>query len=81
MSPYWVAGVGGAAAAVALAWPYIPKLRPSALSPSDRAWWVNRLFSLASAADEAGETLVASSARALIASLVNQQEPAKRGGR
>jgi len=53
-------------------------LKPG-LSPSDRAGWVNRLFSLAAASDEADEPQVAAQARALIAALVNQQEPARRG--
>jgi hypothetical protein len=53
--------------------------RKSSLSPSDRAGWVNRLFSLASASDEAGESQVAAQARALIDALVNRQESAKRG--
>jgi hypothetical protein len=79
MSPYWVAVVGGVSAAAALAWPYIPKLRAPSLSPSDRAGWVTRLFSLAASADEAGEAQVASSARALIAALVHQPDVSKKG--
>jgi len=79
MSPYWVAIVGGVAAAAALVWPYIPKLRAPSLSPSDRAGWVNRLFSLAASADKAGEAQVAAAARALIAALVQQQDAVKKG--
>lgn len=79
MTPYIVAAVAAAAAALAAAWPYIPKSRAAGISASVRAGWVNRLFSLAAAADEAGESQVASSARALISSLVSQHEVTKRG--
>jgi len=80
MSPYWVAAGGALAAAVAFSWPYLPRFASnSALSPPERAVWVNRLFVLAAAADEAGESQVAAAARSLIASLVSQQEVSKRG--
>ena len=80
MSPYWVALVGGVAAAAALVWPYIPAFKQSPpLSAPCRAAWVNRLFSLAASADEAGEAQVAAAARALIAALVQQQDAVKKG--
>lgn len=75
-----VAIVAGLAAAGAAVWPYLPAFRQSPpLSPSCRAAWVNRLFLLVAAADEAGEGHVASNARALISSLVVPQEAAKKG--
>lgn len=79
MTAYIVAAIAATAAAGAAAWPYIPKARAAGISASDRAGWVNRLFSLAASADEAGESQVAAAARALIAALVNQQEATKRG--
>lgn len=80
MTPAMVAIVAALVAGGAFALPYIPfPARSSGLSSSDRAGWVNRLFALAAAADDAGEPHVAAQARALIAALVNQQEPAKRG--
>lgn len=67
-------------AVVAVAWPYIPRLRSAqGLSASDRASWVNRLFALVSVAEESGETQVAEAARQLIATLVHQQPSGKRG--
>jgi len=67
------------AAVVAAAWPYISKfvIRPS-LSPSERAGWVNRLFSLVGVAEEAGEPQVAEAARQLIATLVHPQPASKK---
>jgi hypothetical protein len=79
VTAYIVAGVAAAAALCAAVWPYIPKARSEAEMPDDRAGWVNRLFSLAASADECGEAQVAAAARALIASLVSQQEAPKRG--
>jgi|GEM_PF-6255927 hypothetical protein len=71
-------------AAVVACWPMLSaawvRWRPVAAAAGvDRADWVNRLFGLAAAADEAGEPVVASAARALITALVTPQEPAKRG--
>lgn len=75
-----VAIVAGLAAACAAVWPYIPSARKDPpLSPPCRAAWVNRLFLLVDAADQAGEGQVASCARALISSLVVPQEAARRG--
>ena len=79
MTAYVIAAIAAAAAAGAAVWPYIPKARSSGISASDRAGWVNRLFSLAASADECGEAQVAAAARALIASLVSQQEASKKG--
>lgn len=73
-----VAIIGGLAAAVAGVWPYLPKVGGSPLSPSDRAAWVNRLFLLVDAAEQAGEGQVAANARALISSLVVPQEAPKK---
>jgi hypothetical protein len=67
-------------AGVAFAWPYIPAAAiPSGLSAKTRADWVNRLFGLASDAEVAGEHAVASASRSLIAALVAEREPAKKG--
>lgn len=75
-----VAILGGVAAAAAAAvWPYLPKIGSNTLSPAERAAWVNRLFLLVDAAEQAGEAQVAANARALISSLVVPQEAPKRG--
>ncbi len=75
-----VAIAAGLAAVCAAVWPYLPALRQSPpLSAPCRAAWVNRLFSLAASADEAGEAQVAAAARALIAALVQQQDAVKKG--
>lgn len=79
MTTYMIAAAAAVAAASAAAWPYIPKFLAPSLSPSDRAGWVNRLFSLAASADAAGEPQVAAAARSLITALVSHQEPAKKG--
>jgi hypothetical protein len=58
-----------AVAAVAVAWPYLPRAGSgSALSASERSRWVTRLFDLAEKADEPA---VSSAARALISALVS----------
>lgn len=75
---YLVAFAAALAALAAAVWPYIPKPGASGISASDRAGWVNRLFALAAAADEAGEVQIASSARSLITALVTRHEVAKR---
>lgn len=80
MTPAMVAIAAALVAGGAFALPYIPlPSRSAGLSSADRAGWVNRLFALAAAADEAGEAQIAAQARSLIAALVNQQEPAKKG--
>lgn len=68
------------AAGVAFAWPYVPST-PSqpGLSSRTRADWVNRLFGLAADAEAASEPAVAAASRALIAALVAEREPAKKG--
>jgi hypothetical protein len=74
-----VAAVALLASGVAAAYPYLPKFsRPSGISPSRRAWWVNRLFALAADAEASGEQPVAAAARALMDALVN---PVRKGGR
>jgi hypothetical protein len=73
-----VAIVAGLAAAVAAVWPYMPSFQSAPLSPGCRAAWVNRLFLLVDAADNAGEAQVADNARSLISALVVPQEAAKR---
>lgn len=65
-------GVGLAVAAVAGAWPYLPKRIKTAPEGLDRADWVNRLFVLAAQADADGSASVAAAARQLIASLVEK---------
>lgn len=76
----WVSVFGFVAAAAAAVMPYLPKPSPAVtgLSSSARADWVNRLFSLASQADAAGEASVAAAARTLIAALVAEKELPKR---
>lgn len=67
-------------AGVAFAWPYIPAAAGQpVLSAKTRADWVNRLFGLAADAESAAEPAVAAAARALIAALVAEREPAKKG--
>lgn len=67
-------------AGVALAWPYVPSIPGKAgLSARVRADWVNRLFGLAADAESAAEPAVAAASRALIAALVAEREPAKKG--
>jgi|688.fasta_scaffold51142_7 hypothetical protein len=74
-----VAIVAGVAAAAAAVWPYLSALRQDPpLSPKCRAAWVNRLFLLVEAAEQAGESQVAANARDLISSLVVPQEAPKR---
>lgn len=65
-----LAAVGFAVAAVAFALPpgaWTPAPKSSA---SDSADWVNRLFVLASEADESGREQVAAAARSLISALI-----------
>lgn len=62
--------------AVAAAWPYLPSLPAvsAGLSSSERAAWVNRLFSLTESSDDPAVT---AAAKALIAALVASGEPKK----
>jgi hypothetical protein len=78
MTLYLVAAVAFAVAAGAAAFPHLTAARSPGVSPSDRAGWVNRLFVLAVQAEEAGETPVATAARALIAALVAEKELPKK---
>lgn len=69
------------AAGVAIAWPHVrwPQFaKPNDAAPIARADWVNRLFSLAAAADISGEPEVAAAARTLIAALVGRPEPTRK---
>lgn len=75
-----VSVVAFAAVVAAAAWPYIPKTsRSGGITAAERAGWVNRLFDLAVQAGAEGEAQIEVAARALIASLVSQQELPKKG--
>lgn len=77
----WAAVPAFVVAGVAAMWPMLARVAAGLRRPAtgfDRADWVNRLFSLAAAADESGDTSVATAARSLISALVST-EPAKRG--
>lgn len=73
-----IAVVGFVVAIAAALLPSIAKAVPKVAGADDRADWVNRLFVLASQADESGREEVASAARALISALVAEKPQAKK---
>lgn len=73
----WVvvlSGVGFLAAALAVAWPYLPAAPKPASSAVNRADWVNRLFVLVEQSDASGSEAVSAAARSLIAALVDEKK-------
>lgn len=73
-----IAFVGFAVAAAAALLPMLAKSARAPAAPDDRADWVNRLFVLASQADDSGREAVAGASRALISALVAEKPQTKK---